>query len=139
MMSTYSSTSAREARKRRAEEVMQNRIPGNLLHQSNKKKLDSKMKEVAISNKVKIRVGSQLQEDKKEDIIKFLQRNIKIFAENSNNSKGVDRKMIEHQLDVNLSTKPVKQKMQQLSADRRETTNKEVQRLLQIGSIREIK
>lgn len=90
MMSTYSSQSASDARKRRADKVMQNIVPGYLLQESDKVEPTSQTKEVSTSEKVKVIIGLQLEKNKKEEIVKFLQRNINIFVEHSNTSKGID-------------------------------------------------
>jgi hypothetical protein len=51
---------------------------------------------------------------------------------------GVSRDVMEHQLQVNPSAKPKKQKLQKMSNEKAEASRAEVQRLLDVGFIREV-
>jgi hypothetical protein len=51
---------------------------------------------------------------------------------------GVNRDIIEHMLQVNPNAKPRKQKLQKMSEEKVEVAKAEVQRLLDIGFIREV-
>jgi hypothetical protein len=51
---------------------------------------------------------------------------------------GVPRELAKHKLDLNPSSKPVKQHIQQFSPDKKATIKKEITKLLVAGFIREI-
>jgi hypothetical protein len=51
---------------------------------------------------------------------------------------GVSRDIIEHMLQVNPNVKPRKQKLQKMSEEKVKVAKVEVQRLLDIGFIREV-
>jgi hypothetical protein len=51
---------------------------------------------------------------------------------------GVSRDVMEHQLQVNPSAKPKKQKLRKMSNEKAEASRAEVQRLLDVGFIREV-
>ena len=51
---------------------------------------------------------------------------------------GVPRELVEHKLDLNLGSKPVKQRLQQLSPDKKATIKKEITKILVAEFIREI-
>ncbi|KAG7585621.1 Retrotransposon gag domain [Arabidopsis thaliana x Arabidopsis arenosa] len=52
---------------------------------------------------------------------------------------GIDKSIITHDLNVDLSFKSIKQKRRKLGPDRAQAVNDEVDKLLKIGSIREVK
>ncbi|CAE5959424.1 unnamed protein product [Arabidopsis arenosa] len=52
---------------------------------------------------------------------------------------GIDKSIITHELNVDPSFKPLKQKRRKLGPDRAQAVNDEVDKLLKIGSIREVK
>ncbi|KAG7533253.1 Ribonuclease H-like superfamily [Arabidopsis thaliana x Arabidopsis arenosa] len=52
---------------------------------------------------------------------------------------GIDKSIITHDLNVDPSFKPIKQKRRKLGTDRAQEVNDEVDKLLKIGSIREVK
>jgi hypothetical protein len=51
---------------------------------------------------------------------------------------GVSRVVSEHKLQVNLNTKPRKQKLHKMSDEKIEATKAKVQRLLDVGFIRKV-
>ena len=51
---------------------------------------------------------------------------------------GVLRELAEHKLDLNPSSKPVKQRLQRFSPDKKVAIKKEITKLLAAGFIREI-
>ena len=54
-------------------------------------------------------VGSQLPQQEREELVKFLKRNIDVFAWNTYEAPGVDPDFICHNLNVNLLITPKKQ------------------------------
>ena len=57
------------------------------------------------------RVGAQLPLQEKEELIKFLKRNIDVFAWDASDASGIDPAFICHHLNVNLSITPKKQNL----------------------------
>jgi len=51
---------------------------------------------------------------------------------------GVPRELVEHKLDLNPSSKPVKQRLRRFSSDKKAAIKKEITKLLVVGFIREI-
>ena len=51
---------------------------------------------------------------------------------------GIDNKVIEHKLNVNLTKKPVQQKRQVFALERNKAVVVEVEKLLTTGFIREV-
>ena len=68
----------------------------------------------------------------------FLRENKNIFAWKPADMPGVLRELAEHKLDLNSSSKPVKQRLRRFSPDKKATIKKEINKLLAIGFIREI-
>ncbi|KAG7567252.1 Ribonuclease H-like superfamily [Arabidopsis thaliana x Arabidopsis arenosa] len=86
-----------------------------------------------------VNIGSGLSETLRAELIKFLKRNQKTFAWKIEEMTGIDTKVISHELNIDPTFKPVKQKRRKLGPDRAEAVNTEVQRLLDAGLIREVK
>ena len=86
----------------------------------------------------KIRIGATLSGKVKEAIVELLKRNKKSFAWSAADMPGIDPHIICHELNVDPSFKPVKQKRRKLGAERAKAVNDEVDKLLKIGSIREV-
>jgi hypothetical protein len=87
----------------------------------------------------KVLQGSQLSEEQKKTLIRFLFNNKDVFAWSTNDLCGVNRDIIEHSLNVDPSFRPRKQRLQKMSVDKAEGARNEVKRLLSAGVIREVK
>ena len=74
----------------------------------------------------------------KAELVKFLKANIGVFAWNVYDVLGIDPKLACHQLNVNLEAVPHKQPPQRSSKDHVEAVKTEVNKLKQVGAIREI-
>jgi hypothetical protein len=61
-----------------------------------------------------------------------------MFAWSTSDLVGVNRDVIEHQLQVRTNTKPKKQKLRKMADEKIEAAKAEVQRLLDAGFIREV-
>jgi hypothetical protein len=61
-----------------------------------------------------------------------------MFAWSTSDLVGVNRDVIEHQLQVRTKTKPKKQKLRKMADEKIEAAKAEVQRLLYAGFIREV-
>ena len=83
-------------------------------------------------------VGSQLTQQEKEELVKFLKQNIDIFAWNAYEALGVDPEFICHHLNVNPSIVPKKQPLRRPSKEHVEVVREEVTRLKQAGAIKEV-
>ena len=68
----------------------------------------------------------------------FLQQNADVFAFTAADMPGIDPGVMTNRLNVNLSAKPVKQKKCHMAQERIEFVNKEVDKLLDAGFIREV-
>ena len=83
-------------------------------------------------------IGSKLAEGIRSSLIRFLKKNMKVFAWKQEDMGGVDPEVITHKLNVNPSYKPVNQKRRSLALKRKKAINKEVGKLLQAQAIREV-
>jgi hypothetical protein len=62
-----------------------------------------------------------------------------VFAWSTSDLVGVNRDVIEHQLQVSPSAKPKKQKLYKMAEEKVEAVKVEVQRLLDVGFMKEVK
>ncbi|KAG7552073.1 Integrase catalytic core [Arabidopsis thaliana x Arabidopsis arenosa] len=86
----------------------------------------------------KVRIGVTLTGEIKEALIELLRKNKTSFAWSAADMPGIDPSIICHKLNVDPSFKPVKQKRRKLGVERAKAVNDEVDKLLKIGSIREV-
>lgn len=93
---------------------MQSIVPRYLVYANNRIRLYSQKEEILLNKRVKIKIGLQLEQIEKNQIINLLENNLSVFTKNSNICKGIDRNIVEHHLDVSPSKRPVKQRMRQL-------------------------
>ena len=83
-------------------------------------------------------IGSKLAEDLKSPLTHFLRHNKDVFAWKQADMGGIDPTVITHRLNVSPSFKPVKQKRRSFAPERQKAINEEVDKLLQVGAIREV-
>ena len=86
-----------------------------------------------------VRVGAHLPDDTKDKIISFLKDNASTFAWSTSDMKGIDPGVTTHELNVDPTFKPIRQKRGKLGPERSKAVNEEVDRLLNAGSITEVK
>jgi hypothetical protein len=86
----------------------------------------------------KVIVGSILSGKQEKTLLRFLFNNKDVFAWSVNDLCGVNRDVIEHSLNVDLTIKPRKQKLRKMSDDKAEGARNKVKRLLSAGVIREV-
>ncbi|KAG7584012.1 Ribonuclease H-like superfamily [Arabidopsis suecica] len=107
------------------------------------KKISSDLVEAVVINEEypdqTVNIGSGLSETLRAELVKFLKRNKKTSAWKIEEMTGIDTKVISHELNIDPTFKPVKQKRRKLGPERAEAVNTEVQRLLDAGLIREVK
>lgn len=86
---------------------MQSTIPRYILKNEEKEEAASQVEEMAIGDKIKIKINFQLTNDHKKKLRSLLQENINNFTEHSGRMFEIDCSIIEHSLEANPSTKPV--------------------------------
>jgi hypothetical protein len=71
-------------------------------------------------------------------LLAFLDKNSDVFAWSTSDLVGVSRDVIEHRLQVGPSARPKKQKLRKMSEEKVEAVKAKIQRLLDVGFIREV-
>ena len=84
------------------------------------------------------KIGRELTPTDRVELVSFLTSNIDMFAWDPYEVPGVDPDYIQHRLNVDPHSKPVKQKARRSAPVHAEAVQKEVERLLQAGAIREL-
>ena len=84
------------------------------------------------------RIGADLEEKIKKDLIRFLKENIDVFAWSHEDMPGIDPSVITHRLNIYPSSKPVRQKKRVFALERDNAIKEEVQKLTQAKFIREV-
>jgi hypothetical protein len=72
-------------------------------------------------------------------LLSFLDKNNYVFAWSTSDLVGVSRDVIEHRLQVSPNARLKNQKLHKMAEEKVEATKAEVQRLLDVGFIREVK
>ena len=83
-------------------------------------------------------VGAQLPPQEKEELVKFLKRNIDVFAWDACDAPGIDLAFICHHLNVNPSITPKKQPPQRPLREHADAIRDEVMKLKRAGAIKEV-
>ena len=83
-------------------------------------------------------MGRELSSADRTELIDFLTSNIDVFAWDPYEVLGVNPNYIQHQLNVDPHCKPMQQKVRRAAPIHAEVVQKEVERLLQIGAIRDL-
>ena len=86
----------------------------------------------------KILIGSSLPEQIEEDLIKFLKSQRSTFAWKPEDMTSISKNIITHKLGIDTSFRPVHQKRRKFAPERNQIIQKEVERLLKTGMIREV-
>ncbi|KAF8081582.1 hypothetical protein N665_0877s0001 [Sinapis alba] len=84
-------------------------------------------------------IGSKLSDNLATELTAFLCTNKSTFAWSTADKPGIDPAVTAHRLNVDPTYKPIKQKRRKLGPERAKEVNDEVDRLLQAGSIAEVK
>ena len=84
------------------------------------------------------KVGGELDSPIKEKIVEFLKKNLDIFTWNHEDMPSIDGKVIEHQLNVDPTKKPIQQKQRVFTPKRNKAVMEEVEKLLTAGFIWEV-
>lgn len=86
----------------------------------------------------RVRIGSELSPDIRAELIDFLKETVSTFAWKTTDMIGIDPSIICHELNIDLTYKPIKQKRRKLGPERAAAVNAEVERHMNAGSIREV-
>jgi ribonuclease HI len=84
------------------------------------------------------KIGRELSPGNRTELIDFLVSNVDVFAWDPYEVPGVDPNYIKHRLNTDPHSKPVQQKARRSAPVHAEAVQKEVEKLLQAGAIREI-
>ena len=76
------------------------------------------------------RVGADLEENGKKDLVQFLKENVDVFAWSHEDMPGIDPGVITHRLNVSPSFKPICQKKRVFAFERDNAIKDEVQKLM---------
>jgi hypothetical protein len=84
-------------------------------------------------------IGTEMSPQEQAVLLPFLDKNSGVLAWSTSDLVGVSREVIEHKLRVNPHGKPKKQKLHKMSEEKIEAAKAEVQRLLDVRFIREVR
>ena len=74
----------------------------------------------------------------KDEFVKFLKKNLDVFAWSHEDMSGIDKRVIEHSLNVNPTKKPFQHKKRVFAPEWNKAIMEEVEKLLTAGFIREV-
>jgi ribonuclease HI len=84
------------------------------------------------------RIGTSMAKEIRASVVNFLRGNADVFAWSHDDMPGISTEVISHELSVNPSTPPVKQKRRVFAPERNTAVMEEVDKLLKAGFIREV-
>ncbi|KAL0430394.1 UNVERIFIED_CONTAM: Transposon Ty3-G Gag-Pol polyprotein [Sesamum radiatum] len=84
------------------------------------------------------RIGSQIDEILREEVIKCLKRNMDVFAWTPQDLEGINPEVISHHLNIDTRVKPVKQKKRHFSPEKDKIIQAEIEKLVGVGHVEEI-
>ena len=84
------------------------------------------------------RIGTNMKEKAKEDLVQFLRKNIDVFAWSHEDMPGIEPNVIIHRLNVYPLSKPVHQKKRVFAPGRDNAIKEEVQKLTTTQFVREV-
>ena len=84
------------------------------------------------------RIGTNMKEKVKEDLVQFLRKNIDVFARSHEDMPGIEPNVIIHRLNVYPLSKPVHQKKRMFAPGRDNAIKEEVQKLTTTQFVREV-
>ncbi|XP_013658896.1 uncharacterized protein LOC106363748 [Brassica napus] len=86
-----------------------------------------------------VEIGANLREPLKTELIACLKKNLNAIAWAAEDMPGIDIGITCHELNIDPTYRPVKQKRRKLGPERATAVNEEVERLLKVGSITEVR
>ncbi|XP_024007240.1 uncharacterized protein LOC112083446 [Eutrema salsugineum] len=84
-------------------------------------------------------IGADLKEEIKVELVRLLRRNATTFAWSVSDMLGIDPSITSHELNIDPTFKPIKQKRRKLGSEKAQAVNDEIERLSKAGSIIEVK
>ena len=84
------------------------------------------------------RVGTDLEEKIKKDLVRFLKKNIDVFAWSHEDMSSINPSVITHHLNVSPSFKPMRQKKRVFAPEKDNVIKDEVQKFIAAKFIREV-
>ncbi|XP_013601258.1 PREDICTED: uncharacterized protein LOC106308666 [Brassica oleracea var. oleracea] len=85
-----------------------------------------------------VEIGANLREPLKTELIACLKKNPNAFAWAAEGMPGIDIGITYHELNIDPTYRPVKQKRRKLGPESATAVNEEVEKLLKVGSITEV-
>ncbi|XP_052300414.1 uncharacterized protein LOC127903754 [Citrus sinensis] len=85
-----------------------------------------------------IRIGSRLEGEQKQELVKCLQAHADVFAWTHEDMPGIDPEVACHRLAIKKGARAVRQKRRCFNQERYEAVSDEVEKLLRAGFIREV-
>ena len=125
---------------RRQQRCLQIMAPADLIHQEKKARSNNATEKQVINSKhpdQPVRISTSLPKEAKERLVALLKQYNHVFVWEPSDMVGVDRAIIEHNLNIKPECPPVKQKRRMQAGDRNAAINNEVDQLIQGGIIRE--
>ena len=86
-----------------------------------------------------VEVGANLREPLRTELITCLKKNLNTFTWAAEDMPGIDINITCHELNIDPTVKPVKQKWRKFWPERASAVNDEVEKLLKVGSITEVR
>ena len=86
----------------------------------------------------KVQIGTKLTPEFRARLIEFLIKRHHCFAWSHEDMTGIDSNIIVHKLQVDPDYPPVRQKRRKFAPDRNKVINEEIQKLINVGSVREV-
>ena len=86
-----------------------------------------------------VEIGTNLREPLRAELIACLKKNLNTFAWTAEDMTGININITCHELNIDPTHKPVKQKRRKLGPERATAINEEVEKLLKVGSITEVR
>ncbi|XP_024009949.1 uncharacterized protein LOC112085152 [Eutrema salsugineum] len=84
-------------------------------------------------------IGAELDPNIREPLVHILKQHSSTFAWSVEDMPGIDPQIACHELNIDPTYKPIKQKRRKLGPEKAQAVNDEVERLLKAGSITEVK
>ncbi|XP_075653703.1 uncharacterized protein LOC142624083 [Castanea sativa] len=85
-----------------------------------------------------LKIGLALSTREKEKMVSLLRANQDVFVWKHEDMPGIDRKIIQHRLNINPECKPVQHKRRIFALERNRVVTEEVKKLLEAGFIKEV-
>jgi hypothetical protein len=105
------------------------------------KEAEGEFKKVPLDQRVPDRticIGTEASQQEQVELLAFLNKNSDVFTWSTSDLVRVSRDIIKHRLQVGTSARPKNQKLHKMSEEKVEAAKARIQRLLDVGFIREV-